>query len=76
MLYTTKDFWIKATERAIKSAAQALVLVVGLSETGPVNAFALDWQLGAGAALAGAALSYLTSLTTAGVGEPNDPSVV
>lgn len=76
MLYASKVFWVKATERAVKSAAQALLLVTGLSEAGPVNLFELDWELGAGAALAGALLSYLTSLTTAGVGEPNDPSAV
>lgn len=76
MLYATKAFWVKATERAVKTAAQSVLLVIGLSEAGPVNLFELDWELGLGAGLAGALLSYLTSITTSGVGTPNDPSAV
>lgn len=72
----SKGFWVKATERAVKSAAQAVVLTLGLSEAGPVNALALDYNTALGVALAGALLSYLTSLLTSGVGPPNDPSAV
>lgn len=75
MLYN-KTFWVKATERAVKSAAQAIVGALALSDTGFVNAFSLDYKLAAGVAVGGAVLSYLTSLLTAGVGESNDPSVV
>lgn len=76
MLYATKAFWMKATERAVKTAVQAVIGALALSETGPVNAFELDFKLAAGVALGGAVLSYLTSLATSGVGEPNDPSAV
>ncbi|WP_026923285.1 holin [Glycomyces arizonensis] len=70
----TKRFWKKATERAGKSAAQAVIGAVALD--GVVNAFTLDWKLAAGVALGGALLSYLTSMATAGVGEKDSPDLV
>lgn len=74
----TKDFWRKSTERAIKSAAQSVVLVWGVVEQGgqSVNAWDWDWQLGLGSAVGGATLSYLTSIISTKVGDPSSPSVV
>jgi Putative lactococcus lactis phage r1t holin len=70
----TLTFWKQAGERAIKSAAQALLgLWVGAQA---FNAWDVDWKKAAGVALGGAILSLLTSLASAGVGKSNSPSLV
>jgi hypothetical protein len=70
----TVTFWKQATERAIKSAAQALLgLWVGAQA---FNAWDADWKKAAGVALGGAILSMLTSLASAGVGRSDSPSLV
>lgn len=60
----TRQFWIEAADRAIKSAAQGVILGLGLGEG--LNAFEVDWQLGLGFAAGGAVLSLLTSIANAG----------
>ncbi len=75
----TRSFWVQAGERAVKSAAQMVIVAWGLdvaASTGAVDAFALDWRLGLGAAAGGAILSLLTSLLSAGVGPSGTPSTV
>lgn len=70
----TVTFWKQAIERAIKSAAQALLgLWVGAQA---FNAWDADWKKAAGVALGGAILSMLTSLASAGVGKKDSPSLV
>ncbi|MBX6355797.1 MAG: holin [Micromonosporaceae bacterium] len=70
----TVTFWKQAAERAIKSAAQALLgLWVGAQA---FNAWDADWKKAAGVALGGAILSVLTSLASASVGKGNSPSLV
>lgn len=69
----TRAFWKNAAERAVKSAAQAAVLVLGAEQ---VNAIAVDWADVGGFALGGAALSLLTSLGSLPFGAPDSPSVV
>lgn len=70
----TKNFWKQAVERAVKSAAQSLLLLWA-ADAGfdVINA---DFPLAAGVAAGAAALSLLTSIVTAGIGEPGDPSAV
>lgn len=75
MLFT-RVFWMRAAERAIKSAAQAPLLALGMSDVGPVNAFEVDPVLFAGFAAGGALVSLLTSIATAGVGPEGDPSAI
>jgi hypothetical protein len=70
----TKNFWKQAAERAIKSAAQALIGAWTLD--GVFNVLDVDLQLGAGVAGGAVVLSLLTSIVTAGMGEPGDPSMV
>jgi len=70
----SKRFWMKATERAGKSAAQAVIGAVVLD--GALNVFTLDWQLALGVGAGGALLSYLTSVATSGVGETGTPDLV
>lgn len=67
-------FWKETADRAIKSAAQAVLLGVGLGEG--LNAFDVDWQLGLGFALGGAVLSLLTSVASAPFGVRGTASFV
>jgi hypothetical protein len=68
-----RNFWRQATERAVKTAAQAIGLV--LVGDG-ANVLSLDWRVVGGSALTGAILSIVTSIATAPAGEPGDPSAV
>lgn len=67
-----RNFWRQAAERAVKSAVQAMIALI------PADSFNIldvdDWRVVAGAALTGALLSLGTSIITAPVGEPGDPS--
>lgn len=67
-------FWKLAAERAIKSAAQAAIVVFGTAEV--TDAFTFNWKAAAGAAGAGAVLSVLTSVASAPFGPDDEPSVV
>lgn len=68
-------FWRDAGERAIKTAAQAVILGLALGEG--FNAFGFDWQLALGFALGGAILSLLTSVASAPFGNNSgSPSLV
>ena len=62
----TLAFWKETADRGVKSAAQAVILGLGLGEG--LNAFAVDWQLALGFALGGAFLSVLTSVISAPFG--------
>lgn len=66
-------FWRETTERAVKSAAQAALLVIGADQ---LDVFAADWQNVAGFALGGAVLSVLTSLASFKLGPADSPSAV
>jgi hypothetical protein len=69
-----KKFWIEATERAIKTFAQ-FVLVLGAA--GAFNVFTVDWMTNLGLALGGVVLSYATSIVSAGIGpDKGSPSLV
>ena len=66
-------FWKLAVERAVKSAAQTAVLVLG---AGAVDVFTVDWRQTAGLAAGAAVLSVLTSIGSEPFGPEGDPSVV
>ena len=70
----SKAFLLATLERALKSAAQAVVIGVTASDTGPINAFALDYKGAIGFAVGAAVLSILTSLASAPIGN-NGPSL-
>ena len=63
MLFTV-SFWKDATERAVKSLAQAVVLALGGDA---VDVWHVDWQTVTGIGLGGAVLSLLTSLASVGI---------
>lgn len=70
----TASFWKQALERALKSAAQAMI---GLW-FGDVafDLWQADWKKAAGVAVGAVVLSVLTSVVSAPVGEPGTPSLV
>ena len=67
------SFFRAALERACKSAAQAVVLVVGASQFDWLHA---DWKAIGLSALAAAGLSALTSLASIPYGIDGTPSLV
>jgi hypothetical protein len=68
-----KEFWLEATERAIKTLAQFIIV---LGSAGALNVFTVDWQTNIGLALGGALLSYATSIVSAGINKNDTPSLV
>lgn len=70
----TVTFWKSAAERALKTAAQTLLLAAGAGAG--FNLFAFDWKSAAGAVLGGAVLSLLTSIGSAPFGPAGSPSLV
>jgi hypothetical protein len=74
----TIEFWKAAVERAIKTAAQAAILVIlggVVTDNAQVNAFEVNWQIVLGFALGGAILSVLFSLASGLVGNKGMPSL-
>jgi GGDEF domain-containing protein len=69
----TADFWTAALERALKSAAQAALLVLGADQLNVIN---VAWDDVAGFAAGGAVLSVLTSVVSANIGPTGSPSLV
>lgn len=69
-----KRFWRDAFERAVKTAAQAAALAGGTFATGVLDTSL--WVAVGTAALGGFALSLLTSIASAGTGEPGSASML
>lgn len=69
----TRRFVLATTERALKTAAQSAILVLGADG---FNALHADWELTLGFALGGAALSILTSVASAKLTWEDSPSLV
>ncbi len=69
-----RNFWRQATERAIKTAAQAVAGMALLDQ--PFDIMQADLERGLGIAAGGFLLSYVTSIATAPVGPTDTPSVV
>jgi hypothetical protein len=68
----TKAFWLAALERALKTAAQAALLVLGADQ---VDAMAASWGDVFGFAVGGLVLSLLTSVASSHIGPEPGPSV-
>ncbi len=65
--------WLKdAAERALKSAAQSALLIIGGNQLDVLHA---DWKVMLGAAGGGFVLSVLTSVISAGVGNSGTASL-
>lgn len=70
-VYASRDFWLGAAERAVKTGAQFFLMVLGVGVTAGVvdgqtasvvNALALDYLTLAGAFAGGVLVSLMTSL--------------
>lgn len=70
----TRQFWIEASERALKTFAQTMLALIGAVTV--FDAFKADWQTLFGVSLGAAFLSYLTSIVSAEVGDHGTPSLV
>lgn len=69
----SKPFWKDALERAVKTAAQTAVALIG---TGAVGIIDVDWANIASVSGVAALVSLLTSVASGPIGEPDTPSVV
>jgi hypothetical protein len=70
----TVFFWRDAIERAVKTAAQALILSAGAGAG--FDLYHFDFKAGAIATLGGLLLSLLTSIASAPFGNTGTPSLV
>lgn len=69
----TATFWLDALERAIKTAAQT---VLGLIGSNVVDVTSLDWhEIGIATAFT-TGFSVLTSIVSSGIGEPGTASLL
>jgi hypothetical protein len=75
---TSSTFWARTAERAIKSAAQVLVVVMVAKGTGSggVDVSTMDWPTALGLAGGAALLSVLMSLASRRIGPDDSPSVI
>lgn len=71
---TSKLFWVRTTERAVKTFAQSLALVFLGDQA--YDVISVDWASALGLAATGALLSVLTSIGSTAVGESDSPSLV
>ncbi len=72
-MFTTREFWRRTCERAVKTAAQTAVAML---TAGAVDVLTVDWQQVASVSAGAAIVSVLTSLASTQVGDPDDPSLV
>ncbi len=69
----TVTFWTQAAERAVKTAAQAL-LGLWVGDTA-FNAWSADWSTAGGVAAGALVLSVLSSLASSWVGDHDSASL-
>lgn len=69
-------FWADALERAVKTAAQSVMVAATLSTATFINLFELDLVVVGQAALSGAVFSILTSIVSAPIGESGTASML
>lgn len=70
----TKQFLKDLLERAIKTAAQTLVLAIGAAQG--FDLFTADWRTLGAAAAGGFVLSVLSSVASIPLGDRSSPSVI
>lgn len=70
----TRLFWTETAERAVKSAAQSLLLL--WAGDGAFNIIDADPRLAGGIAAGAAVLSILTSLASTAVGDSSSPAAL
>jgi r1t holin len=73
MTMLTATWWRDALERAVRTAAQALVAILG---TGATDVLDVDWPAALSAAGLAALASLLTSVVASGVGTPGTAALL
>ncbi len=73
-MLATKTFWLEALDRAVKSAAQSVLLLWGAAEA--FDLFAADFVSVGGLALGAAVLSVLTSVVSAPMNQKGTASLI
>lgn len=71
----TLAFWKDAAERAVKTFAQVLLLLLG-SGTSALNLLDVNWQSALATAAGAAVLSLLTSMASSTVGSSTSASLL
>jgi hypothetical protein len=74
MMLWTAVFWKSAAERAISTAAQAAVAVIGVDAVAAIGD--VPWQYVAGVAATAGVLSVLKSVAASHIGNEGTPSLV
>lgn len=69
----TWSFWKQALERAIKTAAQSAVALLGVAGLGILD---VNWRATGSVVVLAFIASFVTSIAVSGIGEPNSPSSV
>ncbi len=69
----TGSFWLDTIERAIKTAAQSMLALVGVNVT---DVASLNWQEMLITTGVATGLSVLTSIVSSGIGEPGTASLL
>ena len=69
----SKEFWMDATERAVKTFAQ---VILALGAAGALDAFQVDWFTVLGVGLGAMLLSYASSIVTAEIRKKDTASLV
>ena len=68
-----RSFWVDVAERAVRTFAQALIPILAADGADLLH---LDWPTSLGGAGTAAALSVLTSIASAGIGDAGTASLV
>lgn len=71
---TSKIFWLRSLERAIKTFIQTFVALVG--DTATFGVIDADWKQALAAAATTTVLSFLTSLASSLTGDSESPSLI
>lgn len=71
----TSTFWASTAERAVKTAAQALLSLWLIGDVA-FNLLSVDWPAALGVSAGAAVVSVLTSLVSAPVADQGSPSLV
>lgn len=69
----SREFWISAAERALKTVAQTFIAMAGASAFNVLNA---DWQAILGVSGGAGLISVAMSIVSAEIGKKGSPSLV